>query len=160
MIQKQVNIEFDKKKSYPPHPPSKKEKANIKRFDDNLYKKYDIDAKQKIIKFFKEKKGMTLVEGNRYGIDLHEITGSFFVEVEVKESWNNTFNFDTLHIPYRKKKFITGKTFFCVLNKEKNRFLLVHDSKLNNKHEVKNKYVENGEYFYDIPINQCREYIC
>ena len=86
------------------------------------------------------------------------------VEVEVRRNWNSDskFPFNTLNIPYRKKKFfiannceyISINSLFtrCLLTKEKD----ILESPIE---ENKNKYVKAGEKFYKVDIAKCKEYI-
>lgn len=129
-----------------------------KPFSKELYDRCDKKGKEKVKAYYR-KKGIVVTEfENQYDLDLKESKDKFFVEVEVHESWQGrSFPFDTIHIPVRKQKYITGKTLFFILNKEMTNALVIPDSLLNDKDkiEVKNKYIQNGEEFFDVYV--CNE---
>lgn len=101
------------------------------------------------------------VEDNpdRYGADLLVNTGweEFYSEVEIKRVWSGeTFQYDTLQIPARKKKFteLDKPCVFVVLNKEQTHAFVCDSKTLLESPvvEVPNKYVYKGEMFYQVPI--------
>ena len=95
-------------------------------------------------------------KSNDYGIDLL-VKGKgkeFGCKVEVKLDWHGpTFNFPTLHICSRKKKFMSPPSMFMVMNNS-----LTHGAVVSSKLilqspiiEVKNMTVPTRERFLDIP---------
>lgn len=103
------------------------------------------------------------VEDNpdRYGADLVVNTGweEFYSEVEIKRVWSGpNFQYDTLQIPARKKKFteLDKPCMFVVLNKEQTHAFVCDSQTLiaSPVVEVPNKYVYSGEMFYQVPVSQ------
>jgi len=136
-----------------------------KVFDPFLYQQYDAKAKQKL-KEYLENRGYQVVECpfGQYDVDLgawnKEKTVLF--DVEVRPLWESgSFPFPTIHLPCRKEKFTNHlfPVFFVAFRRDLKRFVSIPDINLSKKIVVKNKYVANGERFFDVPIEQCREII-
>lgn len=129
-----------------------------KKFDQDLYQKND-PAKLKAIEYFKSKDMAAMVNPDDYGIDLI-VDDKFYCEVEVKHNWRgNSFTFPTLQIPERKMKFakVCDKpVMFMVFNSEHTHaFLARADDVLKSPlREVPNKYVPEGEMFFQIPVSK------
>ena len=141
----------------------------IKKFNKKLWVENDKRGKEFAISLLKNiYNNIKIIEGEKYGVDLKIFNGSNIliktVEVEVRRNWNSDskFPFNTLNIPYRKKKFfiannceyISINSLFtrCLLTKEKD----ILESPIE---ENKNKYVKAGEKFYKVDIAKCKEYI-
>jgi hypothetical protein len=130
----------------------------FKRFDKSLYNAND-PAKLLAIEYFNKIGKPTVVNPDKYGIDLI-VNNEFFCEVEVKHSWKGVdFKYDTLQIPFRKSKFgesTTLPTMFMVMNTNRTHAFLVEgkDVLASPIKEVPNKYMYKGEYFYQIPIDK------
>ncbi len=129
-----------------------------KKFDQDLYNKND-PAKLKAIEYFKSKGMTAIVNPDDYGVDLI-VDDKFYCEVEVKHSWkNDRFAFPTLQIPERKTKFakISDKpVMFMVINSNHTHAFLANkvDVLGSPMKEVPNKYVPEGEMFYQIPVRK------
>lgn len=124
-----------------------------KKFDEELYAQYD-PAKQIVIDFFERNGHKAIVNPDQYGIDLI-IDDKFFVEVEVKNEFKGAkFTWDTLHIPSRKKKFITDATMFCVVNVEGTHAMFAPGKivKRCRRDEVPNNKIASGELFFIVPM--------
>ena len=100
-----------------------------------------------------------------YGIDLlihnketNEIIGA--AEVEIKLVWEGKFKYKSLHFPERKSKFIAGSTYFTVFDKHLTQCFIVTGETLAKSRlkEVKNYKIKEGEYFFDVPIENCFYY--
>ena len=129
-----------------------------KKFDRKLYSNND-PAKLKAISYFERRNRTAIVNPDDYAIDLI-VDGKFYCEVEVKHNWkSNIFYFSTLQIPERKTKFakISDKpVMFMVINSIHSHAFLANkidvlDSPMK---EVPNKYVPEGEMFYQIPVKK------
>lgn len=132
-----------------------------KKFDLNLYNQNDKIYKDKVIEYFR-KEGIELIENpDRYGIDLLNLNEDVIImgfEVEHRFNWSgDVFPYTTINVPYRKGKFVSDKykTYYCALNKEFTIIFLLDMDKLKSCKikENKNKYINEGEMFYSVPIN-------
>lgn len=131
----------------------------VKPFDAADYAKYD-PVKHLIINLFENGGHTATVHENQYGVDL-VIDGKYYCEVEQKTAWKGAkFPYDELNIPPRKKKFFDfdKPTLFCVVNKDRTHALFVKADIVKNcpRKEVPNNRLESGEFFYRVPINQCK----
>ena len=80
-------------------------------------------------------------------------------EVEVKPGWVNDWppTWDTIHIPYRKKRLIDmqdlpDRLTFYVLRKDLQKAWAIKGSECIQIVQVPNKFVSSGEYFFNIPV--------
>ena len=129
-----------------------------KRFDRDLYKKYDNLARQATEQFLNETGYGVTPHPDRYAQDLIAVDDEwqFCVECEVKLVWEGTeFPYDTVQLPERKKKFFSTPTKFFIWNSTltKAATFWSNDIKDLEPVEVPNKYVYKGEYFYQIPLD-------
>ena len=123
-----------------------------KQFNKESHAVNDKPAKDLVISFLKSK-GVDAVENpDKYGIDI--IVPRY--EVERREIWVNYFPFKTVHIPARKEKFLKYSIVYAVVNKDFNKIMFCKSEviKQYNLIEVPNKSVPEGEYFYDVPIEE------
>lgn len=129
-----------------------------KKFDKDLYNKND-PAKLKAIDYFGLMGMKAIVNPDDYGVDLI-VDDNFYCEVEVKHNWKGTnFPFSTLQIPERKTKFakISDKpVMFMVFNSEHTHAFLAKatDVLRSRMQEVPNKYVPEGEMFFQVPVKK------
>lgn len=110
-----------------------------KEFDESLYRINDPKAKRAML-WWLNKPGETIYEyvtenSDIYGPDLiaiKERMALFFIELEVKHDWREKFPFKTIHIPYRKLKFmdLSIPTYFVMLNRDCTRYLSIASSEL------------------------------
>ena len=124
-------------------------------FNKQAYLACDSKAKEAVRAFLDSKGILTNIKED-YGPDIQSWI-SVSHEVEIKSSWEDVWpaNWTTVHIPYRKKKYLDGgrRIAFWVLNKAWH---------IEGKH-MKEEYVRNipnrrypeGENFYDIPVSLC-----
>jgi hypothetical protein len=140
-----------------------------KRFNKKLWKENDKKGKEFATSMLKKIYGnnIKIVEGIEYGVDLKLFNEDNILiktaEVEVRHNWSNDskFPFDTLNIPYRKKKFFTNNICeYVSINRLFTRCLLIKEKDILNSpiEENKNKYVKSGEKFFKIDISKCKEY--
>lgn len=126
----------------------------MKKFDRELYEENDTQFRHKVVDYLKAEGFNVHSNEDPYGIDLIIELG---VEIERRPSWRGPeFPYDTVHIPLRKKKFFLHNGSYMILNKEADRALSidVQDIIKNPLVEVPNKYLPEGELFYNIPIEQ------
>ena len=137
-----------------------------KEFSKQLYKKYDDLARAATKEHLKKERGYNTVDHHdKYAQDLIaskpdewgvHLSEPFCVECEVKAVWSGAkFPYDTVQLPERKKKFFNKLTLFYIWNKELTHAVTFWSEKV--KHlttvEVKNKYVKEGERFFQIPLS-------
>ena len=131
----------------------------MKPFDKALHDQFDALAKRKAMRWF-ARHGIHAIENpDRFGVDL--IVPTFgYCEVEVKAGWKHgRFPFSSLHLPYRKLKFIQldQPTMFIVWNASLSRLIWVEDWAINLKTvELDNKFMSR-EKFFDIPLTACQQ---
>ena len=130
----------------------------LKTFEQEQWELSDAPAKEVATKFWIYLGYEYIENPDDYGIDLL-VNGKgkeFGCEVEVKLGWHGpTFNFPTLHICSRKKKFMSPPSMFTVMNNS-----LTHGAVVGSKLvlqspiiEVKNMTVPTGERFFDMPVD-------
>lgn len=141
-----------------------------KKFDVDLYKKNDLLAKHKARQLFNLiLKDSNIYENpNQYSIDLiidrnNERFG--YIEAEIKQIWiSEQFPFDTIQIPKRKLKFTEEElnVYFCVFSKDLSYVAVITKEILLKSPlvEVSNKYIANGEYFFQVDVNNVCFYNC
>jgi len=136
----------------------------LKKFDQELYKKFDELAKKYALDVLTNSGLQVKRNSSKVGVDLivyNDKEELFYVEVEVKRyiKPNENFSFETLHIPYRKLKYCNLKlpTLFMLFSECGQAYLCVWDKFVikSNQKEVSNKYVDKGEIFFDVNIKEC-----
>jgi len=142
---------------------------NTKKFNKNLYNQYDHVGKKFVAKILRKKHGddLKIVGDNGFGVDLEFYKDGKKIgtaEVEVRNNWrdNNMFPFDTVNIPYRKKKFfIDGACLYFSINKNLTRCLIIPEKVILESpvQENPNKYVLKGEKFFKVPVEKCENFI-
>ncbi len=78
-----------------------------------------------------------------------------YVEVEVKRAWHGpTFQYDTMHLPMRKRKFLDKPTQFMIFNNSLTHAAVFGRKAIQNSpvSVVKNCKIPVGEKFFDIPV--------
>ena len=136
-----------------------------KPFSRELHDENDQPAKDAVWRFLFNAWGLDVEEGDQYGVDLvcarkGETVG--FVEVERRHNWQNKFPFETLHIPFRKKKFFTlsKPTILFSVKADLTEALWVDNNTILQcpVERKDNKYMK-GEYFFVVPIQVCAKVI-
>ena len=136
---------------------------HFKPFDKELYDIHDQATKEKVARWIKWWDGCEVREGSQYGVDLECYRGSelyALVEVESRE-FGGRCTYSTIHVPFRKSKFYTSSvhSFLFAVDFE-GRFgyyCTMLSVVLSPIKKVKNKYMEDNEYFYDVPIDKFYE---
>jgi hypothetical protein len=103
---------------------------------------------------------------DRYGVDII-VYGKGYkhianIEVEIKYNWKSgedTFPYDTIQLPERKRKFrdIPKSTEFWVLRPDLGAVVIIPDTAVREEYltEVPNSKIASGELFYKIPLSDC-----
>lgn len=135
-----------------------------KTFDYGLYNGNDDEARQNTIEWLDYHGYDAKPHPNPYAQDLvatcRRTDKQFLVECEVKRVWKRgDFPFQSVQLPERKKKFFDEKTLFFIWSGTGLRAVIFWSSSI--KHlepvEVKNKYVSEGERFFQIPLELVRQ---
>lgn len=131
-----------------------------KRFDRELFEKYDKAARKVTTEFLKGKGYSVIEHPDRYAQDLIAYMPlddyEFNVECEVKRVWKtDNFPYDSVQLPQRKQKFFDGGTQFFIWNEPMTHAATFWDYDIKDLEtvEVPNKYMYKDEYFYQIPLN-------
>jgi hypothetical protein len=134
--------------------------AQRKRFDKDLYDKYDDLARQKTTQYLTSQNFQVEEHPDKYAQDLiaKHINDdySYYVECEVKLVWDGIeFPYNTVQLPERKSKFFRDLTRFFIWNKGLTHAMTFWSSEIATLEpvEVPNKYVYSGEYFFQVPMS-------
>lgn len=143
-----------------------------KQFSNKLYEKYDKLARIAFTDWVNSRKGVSDITMEvidhpygRYGVDLavkwSDGTVILF-DVEVRPVWKvGKFPWATIHLPERKKKFTKYNypVFFIAFRQDYKAFVIISGESLGWLVHVPNKFVGEGEYFFDVDINKCTQVI-
>ena len=107
--------------------------------------------------------GCKVESGSTYGVDLiikRDDKPVAYAEVEVRQ-WGMRFcPFPTIHVASRKKKLLQNELptlFFAVADDMEHGYWIKSSNIMNAPLvEIKNRYVGNDEYFYDVPVELFR----
>lgn len=142
----------------------KKQKG--KNFDQKLFNKFDRPAKEQAIEFLAYYEYEAIENPDCYGPDLivfknGDLIG--YAECEVRTVWKNKeFPFESLSLPFRKKKFLTQasaeeiKIIFLVFNSDFSAIAKVKGQAVSDSPVVErsNRLGPENEKFFDIPLSQ------
>lgn len=128
-----------------------------KRFSKELWKENHAKAVKSLLPWLGD--GWDENHGDRFGPDIKG-PNSQWAEVEIKQHWEDTleFPFETVNLPQRKGKWLSLRIKFYVLSKGCKYAIQIPKAQLKDEYlvEVPNKYVFKGEYFYQIPVKNCK----
>ena len=131
----------------------------FKPFDQNLYDIHDKATKEKVSRWITWWDSCEVREGQQFGVDLECYRGSelyALVEVESRE-FGGRCSYDTIHVPYRKSKFYRSDVpvflFAVDFGGQWGYFATMLSIVLSPLKTVRNKYVEDNEHFYDVPVS-------
>jgi len=107
---------------------------------------------------------MYMIDDNpdQYGQDLFirlpKKNSKIWVEVEMKSRWEGNFNFSSVHIPYRKKKFLNdGECYFFIISGDLMNAMVVDGKTMleDTVREIRNTAIAKGELFFDVRTKTC-----
>jgi len=129
-----------------------------KQFDQDLFDRNDRPAREATKRWLRGQGWAVTDHPNPYALDLIAIKDDSLIlaECEIKAVWEGMeFPFDTVQLPARKAKFLHPRAVFFIWNKSLDNALYFwsKDVKHLSPVLVPNKYIKNGEYFYQIPLN-------
>ena len=137
---------------------------NTKPFNQEVHDACDPPARQAVTDWvFHEWGMMAYPNPDKYGVDLiakrlGNVVG--YIEVETRDWFQEDTKcpYNTIHIAQRKYKLLTNDfptLFFAVTRDFKNAYWCTSKSVLESPvHEIPNRAVKEGEYFYDVPIEK------
>lgn len=132
-----------------------------KRFDRKLYEENDRKAKEAVAKLFEGSKFSVKENTKKTAVDLLLYKGEEhvgYVECEFKRVWTGDFEYDTLQIPQRKYKYaqLDKTTYYIVFNNDGTKHMALKGEDLLSSplKEVPNKYVYQGESFFQVPLKK------
>lgn len=134
-----------------------------KKFSKKLHEENDREARELAKEFFASIGYFLKDNPDEYGPDLvctsylFETKDLGYVECEIKYNWQSgVFPFETLQIPARKSKFLDKQIVFFVINAERSKAAVVlgKDVASSPTQVVSNKYVKDGEEFFQIPVDK------
>ena len=129
-----------------------------KKFNKDLFEKYDRLARAATTEYLTTRGYKVTPHPDKYAQDLLAVDDEhqFCVECEVKMVWKgDTFPFDSVQLPERKKKFLNSLTQFFIWNEGLTKAVSFwsDDVRTLEPVEVPNKYISKGEYFYQVPLD-------
>ena len=135
-----------------------------KPFSVNLHTTYDDIGRTRAYRMFAKYFDVVLEDNpDEYGTDMIAYRNGQkvgYVEVEVRAAWDGAFPFDSLNIPYRKKKLLKNDlpTVLVAFNQQGTMAYLCKDSVVlaSPVVEIHNKYMEKGEMFYQVPLDKIK----
>jgi len=120
-------------------------------------------AGKKVVIDFLRSRGIDAMENpDDYGIDL--MVAKY--EVERRTIYTDKWPYKTVHVPERKEKFFKYNIYYVVVMHHETKTktfdtLLFCETDVIKKYplvEVPNKSVSKGEYFYDVPLSEWKEF--
>lgn len=131
---------------------------NKKPFEQEIYDEVDGRSKDAVVSYLNGI-GVHTNTTETFGADIMALHPMWH-ELEHRHEYEDKFPWDTVHVPYRKKRLLNGKRgFYWVINREYTKALIIDSKHMKDKYvvEVPNNKVESGELFYDIPIKFAQE---
>ena len=132
--------------------------VKTKPFNQQVHDACDPPAREAVIKYIKDTWGLNAWHNpNKYAVDLiierdKEAIG--YAEIEMRD-WDHC-PFKTIHIPKRKDKLFDNNrhTIYFVVSRGITKAWYINSQviKTSSVHEIPNKAVSQGEYFYDVPL--------
>ena len=134
----------------------------VKKFNKDLHREHDTRAKLAYVEWAIDNFGARVIidPHGEYDVDLKiEIPNGveFYVEVEVRELWKqNEFPFTSIHIPYRKGKYLeySHPVVFVSFRSDLKKFVAIFSKDVKEVVELTNKFSKVPEKFYDILVSK------
>ena len=132
-----------------------------KPFDQKLFDDNDEIAKRAVSEYLKKNFDSIVFFGDQYVIDILIVNPNktvVMIEVEKRSNWVDKFPFDTVHVPYRKRKYFIDSQFpaylFSVRSDCQKALYCDGETIINSPVKtVSNKYL-NDEPFFDVSIDK------
>ena len=133
-----------------------------KPFSAGNHKANDGAGKKFVIDFLRNN-GVDAIENpNDYGIDIMAAK----YEVERRTIYTDKWPYNTVHVPGRKGKFFNHNIHYVVVMHHETKAktfdtLLFCETNIIKKYplvEVPNKSIKKGEFFYDVPLSEWKEF--
>jgi hypothetical protein len=125
-----------------------------KPFSSTLFEANDDVAKRMCIAWL-QSNGVGAAENvDPYGVDVVAADGLY--ECEVKHNWQGgEFPFPTIQVLERKTKYWKAGAYLFMVSGDHSAFLLLSPETILRSElvEVRNKYMPEGELFYDVPAD-------
>jgi hypothetical protein len=134
-----------------------------KPFEQALHDENDIPAREVVKKFYADRFGVVLLDNpDRYGVDLVTADYELSVEVERRPVWESgDFPFVMVNFLTRKTKFFVNTPYvlsdYAIVSKDYKRVGIIDQIKIidailtTKATEKPNRYVNDSEFFYEIP---------
>lgn len=146
-----------------------------KKFSPELYRENDSAACDAVLSHLTQQGSYAVRNPDKYGPDILLYRGfkpGFYIECEVKKVWRipssvrnpgddrGEFPYSSIQLPERKKKFLNSglPIEFWILREDLKFAVIIAEESLSDERlvEVPNKYVAEGERFYQIPLSECQ----
>jgi hypothetical protein len=143
-----------------------------KKFDYELFRANDKLARDIGKKYWLSQKYEVMDNPDKYGPDLivkdpifmGGLAEEFYCELEIKRAWKGKeFKYRTCQIPQRKAKFLDKSKYnmpchFFIINNEYQYAFYIEDQDVASSPlvEVPNRYVPEGELFFQVSLDKCR----
>ena len=126
-------------------------------FNADAHAECNAEGKDIVLRYLREQgiRAEDNTQQNRYAVDF--IIEDGFGDVEVRSVWSGAkYPFRTIHVPYRKKKYVElGKFLYFVINKQRTHMLICNGESIkNSKVVIIDTTRSHDESFYDVPIEE------
>jgi hypothetical protein len=137
-----------------------------KPFDKELHAAHDPKSRELVKVFFAER-GITLKDNpNKYDIDLLTEDSLMRIEVEHRTNWvGKEFPYEGINVPKRKDKFfLEGNTHYIILSNDFKYLGFIGAKRIQNYMKSEylkispNRFVKQGEKFYEVPRSEFEFY--
>lgn len=144
-----------------------------KQFDRELFRQNDARAVAAVVGYICREGGFATQNPELYEPDIIVYGSGFrklaYIETEVKHGWQGTggqgpdglveFPFPTVNLPERKGQYLSKRleVEYWILRSDLLAAVVIPGSVLDEKQlaEVSNKYIKEGEVFYQVPLELC-----
>jgi hypothetical protein len=131
-----------------------------KKFSQEQYDQDDAPAKKAVQKFLFKKWKSISINGEQYGVDLKCFRDGkivTYVEVERRHNWKRDFEWQTIHVPERKRKFfvLDKPTYIFSVRSDLRRAYWTHgDNVLASPTIIMDNKECKQEEFFDVPLDK------
>jgi hypothetical protein len=131
-----------------------------KKFSQEQYDQDDAPAKKAVQKFLFKKWKSISINGEQYDVDLKCFRDGkivTYVEVERRHNWKRDFEWQTIHVPERKRKFfvLDKPTYIFSVRSDLKRAYWTHgDNVLASPTIIMDNKECKQEEFFDVPLDK------